>query len=96
MVTLKTILNQFNCKHRFVENVENIELGNVSFDKIQYDQELIIFTNNNDPNLILRIDIDRRHIHLYQNLNEKELKVTRWLIRGDNTKKLTITKPKNM
>lgn len=89
-VSLNDVLNQFKCKKRFLAHIELIDLGNVSFDNISYDDELIIFTNSKDEDLFLRIDMDRRDIWLYEKYDEKSIKVTRWLMKIETDKLVKI------
>ena len=45
MVTLKKILEQFNVKHSLPDWLTIANVGNLSFDKVTYDLELILFEN---------------------------------------------------
>jgi len=94
LTTLKYFLDRFKCKNRFADNVEAIELGDVQFDDMSYGDNVILFTNSENNEVVLRIDLDRRDIYLYTVINEKEVKVSRWLIHNQDTQKLTITVPR--
>ena len=81
MVTLKDILTKFNVKHSFPDHLTIADVGDLSFDKVNYDQELITFENTEDPDIFLRFDRDRRDVFLYQ-AKGKNVQVTRWMIKG--------------
>ena len=59
MVNLKNILKKLNVKHTFPDTLTIADVGKLSFDKVTYDQELIILENTETPNILLRCDRDR-------------------------------------
>ena len=54
--------------------------GDLSFDKVTDDLELIVFENTKPPDIFLRFDEDSRYVFLYQAEGEN-VKVTRWMIK---------------
>ncbi len=71
-----------NVKHNFPDTLTNIEIGNLLFDEVSYDEELIVLTNTENPDITLRFDCDRRDIFLYQTKGEF-IEVNRWVIFGN-------------
>lgn len=80
MVTLKNILEHFNVKHSFPDWLTISDVGDLSFDKVTDDLELIVFENTRKPDIFLRFDEDRRDVFLYE-AEGKNVKVTLQMIK---------------
>lgn len=90
MTTIKEILDQFNSIYRYnPETIENINIGNYTFDEAYIDNTgyIMEFINTENPDTWLRINDDRIAILLIQKINEKEVQVTSWRMGQKHTKK---------
>ncbi len=88
MTTIKQILDKFNALYRYSEKVENINIGDYTFNKAYIDNTgyIMEFTNTENPDVWLRINDDRIAILLIQRINEEEVKVTSWRMDQKHTK----------
>ena len=86
MVTIHDLFKQYDVDPRnymFRRGLISVDIGDVIFDKVILDEELIIF-DNEDSTITLRVDGgERSDARLYELINDKEVKVTRWMVSLD-------------
>lgn len=92
MTTVKEILDKFNTLFRYTEKVENIDIGDYTFDEGHVDNSEYImeFTSKNNPNVWLRINDDRIAVVLIKKVDDETVEVTSWNRNGKFTKEFPL------
>ena len=80
MTKIKEILDEFNIEpsDRYGEGIENINVGNYTFDNFEEYDYIKEFTSNTYPEIVLRINDEIMNVVLLKILNEKEVEATSW------------------
>ena len=89
MTKVKTILDQFNTLFRYSEKVENIDIGEYTFDEGYVDRTgyVMEFTSKLNPNVWLRINDDRISVNLIKKIGNGLVEITSWNPHGKFTKR---------
>jgi len=92
MTTIKEILDKFNTRFRYSEKVENIDIGNYTFDEGHCDTTKYImeFTSQTNPDVWLRINDDRVAVVLIKKLDNQTVEVTSWNRNGKFSKQFPL------
>jgi len=102
MTKIKEILDKFNTRFRYSEQVENIDIGEYTFDEGYCDrtQYIMEFTSKENPDVWLRINDDMVAVILIKKVDDKTVEVTSWNRNGTFTKKFPLEQfkpfPQNM
>lgn len=81
MTTIKQVLDKFQAKYRYSEKLENIDIGNYTFDEAHTDRTgfLIEFTSQSNPDVWLRINDDKGAVLLIQKVDDETVNITKWM-----------------
>ena len=92
MTTVKDILDKFNSILRYPDVIENINIGEYTFDEGHTDNTgyVLEFTSNSNPDVWLRINDDRRAVTLIKKVDDETVSVTSWNTHGKFTKNFPI------
>lgn len=92
MTTVKEILDQFNALYRYGDAIEDINIGNYTFDEAYIDDSgyVMEFVNTNNPDAWLRINDDRLAVVLMEKVGDDEVNVTSWNRHGKMSKKFPL------
>ncbi len=87
MTTVKEILDKFNSVFRYPDIIENINIGEYTFDEGHTDNTgyILEFTGKSNPHVWLRINDDRRAVILIKKVDDKTVIVTSWNKNGKFT-----------